>query len=80
MKPSEYFRRNVSVTFIDEPDVVRHARDIIGINNVMWSSDYPHPVTSWPRSQSIAEAVTKGVSDAERELVLSGNAARVWNL
>jgi predicted TIM-barrel fold metal-dependent hydrolase len=78
--PSEYFRQNVYVTFIDEPDVIKHANDVIGITNVMWSSDYPHPVTSWPRSQSIAEAVTKGVSDAERELVLSGNAARVWNL
>jgi predicted TIM-barrel fold metal-dependent hydrolase len=78
--PSEYFRQNVYVTFIDEPDVIKHAHDVIGIKNVMWSSDYPHPVTSWPRSQSIAEEITKGVSDAERELVLSGNAARVWNL
>jgi uncharacterized protein len=78
--PSEYFRRNVYLTFIDEPDVIRHARDIIGINNVMWSSDYPHPVTSWPRSRSIAEEATKGAPEAERELVLSGNAARVWNL
>ena len=78
--PSEYFRRNVYLTFIDEPDVIRHAHDIIGISNVMWSSDYPHPVTSWPRSQSIAAEATKGVPDAERELILSGNAARVWNL
>ena len=78
--PSEYFRQSVHVTFIDEPDVIRHARDIIGISNVMWSSDYPHPVTSWPRSQAIAAEVTKGVSDAERELILSGNATRVWNL
>jgi uncharacterized protein len=60
--------------------VVSHAHDILGINNIMWSSDYPHPVSSWPRSQAIAEEVTKGVPDAERELILSGNAARVWNL
>jgi uncharacterized protein len=78
--PSEYFRQSVYVTFIDEPDVVRHAHDIIGISNVMWSSDYPHPVTSWPHSQAIAGEVTQGVSAAERELILSGNAARVWNL
>lgn len=78
--PSEYFRQNVYVTFIDEPDVIRYAHDIIGVENVMWSSDYPHPVTSWPKSQLIAEEVTKGASDAERELILSGNATRVWNL
>jgi predicted TIM-barrel fold metal-dependent hydrolase len=78
--PSEYFRQNVYVTFVDEPSVVTHAHAILGINNIMWSSDYPHPVSSWPRSQAIAGEATKGVPDAERELVLSGNAARVWNL
>lgn len=78
--PSEYFRRNISVTFIDEPDVIKYARDIIGVRNVLWSSDYPHPVTSWPRSQAIAQEVTAGVTDEERRLILFGNAERVWNL
>jgi predicted TIM-barrel fold metal-dependent hydrolase len=78
--PSEYFRQNVYLTFIDEPNVVRHAHDILGIENIMWSSDYPHPVSSWPNSQRIAAEAVEGVSAAERELVLSGNAARVWNL
>ena len=68
------------------PDVHRRARRHpprprrLGVKNIMWSSDYPHPVSSWPRSQAIAEQVTQGVSDDERELILSGNAARVWNL
>ena len=80
MAPSVYFRRNVSITFIDEPGVIGHAHSILGIENVMWSSDYPHPVTSWPRSQAIAEEVTANVPEAERELVLHGNAARIWGL
>ena|SRR5487761_182578 len=78
--PSEYFRRNMYLTFIDEPNVVGHARNILGIKNIMWSSDYPHPVSSWPKSRAIAEEIMTGVSDEDRELVLSGNAARVWNL
>jgi predicted TIM-barrel fold metal-dependent hydrolase len=78
--PSEYFRQNMYVTFIDEPNVVTHAHEILGITNVLWSSDYPHPVSSWPRSQAIAEEITKDVPAGERELILSGNAARVWNL
>jgi uncharacterized protein len=78
--PSDYFRRNVYLTFIDEPDVIRHARERLGIENVMWSSDYPHPVSSWPNSKPIIERIFAGSTDAERELVLSGNAARVWNL
>lgn len=78
--PSHYFRQSVYLTFIDEPDVIRHAHDRLGINNVMWSSDYPHPVSSWPNSKPIIETVLAGVSQADRDLVLAGNAARVWNL
>jgi predicted TIM-barrel fold metal-dependent hydrolase len=46
----------------------------------MWSSDYPHPVSSWPNSRAIVKDMFDGVDEGERELVVSGNAARVWNL
>jgi predicted TIM-barrel fold metal-dependent hydrolase len=78
--PSDYFHRNVHLTFIDEPNVIRHAHETLGIDNVMWSSDYPHPIGSWPNSQSTVERVFAGVSDEDRDLVCRGNAARVWNL
>ena len=78
--PSHYFRRNVLLTFIDEPDVVRHANDRIGIENIMWSSDYPHPVSSWPHSQEGAHRMFADVPENDRELILHGNATRVWNL
>lgn len=78
--PSEYFRQNVYLTFIDEPDAIQHARDRLGVENIMWSSDYPHPVSSWPRSQEIAARMFAGAEPHERDLVLWGNAARVWKL
>jgi predicted TIM-barrel fold metal-dependent hydrolase len=78
--PSHYFRQSVYLTFIDEPDVIRHAHERLGIQNVMWSSDYPHPVSSWPNSKAIIEEVMIDVDPVDRELVLAGNAARVWNL
>ena len=79
-RPSFYFKQNVSLTFIDEPYVVRHAQETLGIDNVMWSSDYPHPVSSWPHSQKVVEELFADATDAERELVVSGNAKRIWNL
>jgi predicted TIM-barrel fold metal-dependent hydrolase len=79
-RPSDYFHRNVYLTFIDEPDVVRHAHERLGIHNVMWSSDYPHPVSSWPDSRRVIEALFSDADPGDRDLVLSGNAARVWNL
>lgn len=78
--PSHYFRQNVFLTFIDEPDVLFHARERLGVSNIMWSSDYPHPVSSWPRSQEIVDRTFVDATPAEREAIVSGNAARVWNL
>ena len=46
----------------------------------MWSSDFPHPVTSWPHSRKIVEEQFAGIPARERELMVSGNAKRVWNL
>ena len=78
--PSHYFHQNVHLTFIDEPDVVHHAKSRLGIHNVMWSSDYPHPVSSWPHSQAIVDKMFSDVSAEDRELIVAGNAARVWKL
>ncbi|TML13925.1 MAG: hypothetical protein E6G39_09140 [Actinobacteria bacterium] len=78
--PSHYFHRNVFLTFIDEPDAVRHGHERLGIENIMWSSDYPHPVSSWPRSHEIVDKLFADASPRDRELVVSGNAARVWKL
>jgi len=78
--PTAYFHRNVSLTFIDEPLAIQRLRDVIGVENMMWSSDFPHPVTSWPNSKKVIEEQFAGVPADERELILSGNAARVWGL
>jgi predicted TIM-barrel fold metal-dependent hydrolase len=78
--PSKYFRKNIFLTFIDEPDVLRHAHDRIGVENLMWSSDYPHPVSSWPNSQAIAQEQLADATEEERELILWGNSKRIWNL
>jgi predicted TIM-barrel fold metal-dependent hydrolase len=78
--PSFYFRRNIHLTYIDEPDAVQLLRHRVGVRNIMWSSDYPHPVSSWPRSREVVEGQFDGVPADERQLILSGNATRVWGL
>ena len=62
------------------PTSIRAAHESLGIENIMWSSDYPHPVGSWPNSRATVERIFAGESDDDRDLVCSGNAARVWNL
>lgn len=78
--PSHYFRQNVFLTFIDEPNAYRHAVETLGVDNIMWSSDYPHPVSSWPNSRAVVSKMFDGIPAADRQKIVSGNAARVWKL
>ena len=72
----------MSITFIDESEAlcIEPFRDRIGVENIMWSSDYPHPISSFPNSQEVAAKCVAGLPEPERELITSGNATRVWNL
>jgi predicted TIM-barrel fold metal-dependent hydrolase len=78
--PSHYFHRNVFLTFIDEGDAYRQATETLGIDNIMWSSDYPHPVSSWPRSHAVVDEMFEAVPAADRKKIVCGNAERVWDI
>jgi predicted TIM-barrel fold metal-dependent hydrolase len=78
-RPSEIFRRQIALTFMD--DMIGLAqRDLIGVENILWSTDFPHPATTWPNSRAIVDKQFTGIPDDERELICSGNAARIYNL
>ena len=47
--PSEVFRGRVLTCFIED-NVGLRLRDVIGVDNIAWECDYPHPDTTWPRS------------------------------
>jgi len=78
-RPSFYFHRNMSLTFMDDPRGVG-MRHELGVQNIMWSTDFPHPATTWPNSQSYIERNFAGVPADETELMVCGNAARIYGL
>lgn len=79
LKPSEYFRRNMAVTFMDDL-VGLGMRDLIGTENILWSTDFPHPATTWPHSQEVVARQFADISDADRDLICSENARRIYAL
>ena len=79
MPPSEYFRKNMAVTFMDDAYGLRSRHDI-GIENILWSTDFPHPATTWPNSREVVARQFADVADDERELICSGNASRLYGL
>jgi predicted TIM-barrel fold metal-dependent hydrolase len=56
------------------------ARDIIGVDRLMWSSDFPHGDSTWPDSQAVIDEQMVGVPDAEQRMMLHDNAARLYGL
>ena len=79
MLPSEYFRRQVYATFIHDRVGVA-SREFIGVDNIMWSSDYPHTDSTWPHSRKVIEEEFVGVPDAEMEKILVSNAVNLYGL
>lgn len=77
MRPSDYFRRNVTVSFQEDPVAVL-CRNLIGIENLTWGSDYPHTESTFPRSQQIPDEVLCGVSAEERRRLTRENCAALY--
>jgi predicted TIM-barrel fold metal-dependent hydrolase len=77
--PSEYFHRQVFATYVDDA-VAIHNLDLIGVGNLMWSSDYPHNASSWPHSQDVVERDFKNADPEVRRKVLRDNVMGVYNL
>ncbi len=77
--PSHYFERQVFATFQeDRPGVV--TRHLIGLENILWASDYPHSDTTWPHSQKFIDEQFFDVPDDERHAIVAGNAVRLYGL
>lgn len=77
MPPSEYFNRQVYATFVNDQVGTRHL-SWWGEDNCMWSSDFPHPVTFWPKSRELISSHMGHLSPESRAKVLSGNAKKVY--
>ena len=78
-RPSELFRRQVYVDFWFET-VGIELRDIIGVENILWESDFPHITSTYPNSWSAVEHSLAGVSRQDREKLLFQNAVRLYGL
>jgi predicted TIM-barrel fold metal-dependent hydrolase len=78
LAPSEYFRRNCSigVSLMVPADVeVRHQ---IGVDRIMWGSDYPHHEGSFPYSKLALRYLFSGLPEHEVRQLTSLNAAKVY--
>ena len=70
-KPSTYWYRQGHATFIQDLAGVAE-RHRAGLHNIMWSTDYPHSDSTWPKSREALDAHFKDVPADERTLIAGG--------
>ena len=79
LKPSEYVRRNVWVTFQDDmigPMTWRY----FGADNYMWASDFPHADSTWPDSLKVIAKDFEGIPDDVTRKMTCDNAAKLYGI
>ena len=79
MLPSNYFHRNVFVGFQEDALGIR-LRDIIGVDNLLWGSDYPHVESTFPKTREILEEILADCTEEEKAKIVAGNATRIYHL
>ena len=79
MKPSEYFKRQCFVNFWFE-DLGPKLRHIIGLDSMLWESDFPHGTGTYPRSREWIDKAMTGWTPEERHQVLVENPAKLYHL
>ncbi|MGH7823176.1 MAG: amidohydrolase family protein [Candidatus Binatia bacterium] len=77
--PSHYWYRNMAATFIVDRTAIllRHA---CGVDNILWSADYPHHGNDWPYSQKTIAEMMFDVDPEERRRIVGRNAVRWFRL
>jgi predicted TIM-barrel fold metal-dependent hydrolase len=54
-------------------------RDVIGVDTLMWGSDYPHTESTFPRSQEILAHILEGVGPDDMRKIVATNAADMYH-
>jgi predicted TIM-barrel fold metal-dependent hydrolase len=79
MLPSEYAARHFHFGIVRDPVALR-MRDLLPAERLMWGSDFPHSVTSFPRSREWLETIFDGVPEELRRRILVENPCRFFGL
>jgi predicted TIM-barrel fold metal-dependent hydrolase len=76
--PVEYFRRNFHACFWFETDDVSAILRRVGIDNVLFETDFPHPTSLYPVDD--LDKRLAGLTTEERAKVLGGNASKLYRI
>ncbi len=78
-RPSELVAQRASASFLDDPNAIRW-REQIGVERLLWQSDFPHGDGFWPDSRRHLEAALAAIPDHQARLIAEENARAFLHL
>ncbi len=78
--PSEYFHRQIWLSFVDDPLGVKMVGSVLDVDKVMFGSDYPHPASTWPYSQKVIEDTAQNLAADIRQKIFRDNARALFGI
>ena len=75
--PSHYWRKNCLATFMDDPRGLEQI-EYIGVDRVLWSSDYPHPEGTYGDTPGVWQRIRELLGESAATAIMGGNAQRVY--
>jgi predicted TIM-barrel fold metal-dependent hydrolase len=80
MKPSEYFSRQVYGCYFFEEMAPQRLLDLIGVGNVLFETDFPHPICLYGNVREKIDAGLAGQDAGTRRRLLFDNAAALYRV
>ncbi len=77
--PSDYIREHLRFSFIHDR-LAMQLRQYTGVDVLMWGSDFPHSVGSFPDSRQVLAELFEGVPEDEKYQVLVANPCAFFGL
>jgi predicted TIM-barrel fold metal-dependent hydrolase len=76
-RPSELFDDHIFGCFVSDNTGLAE-RYKIGVNNILFESDYPHSDCNWPHTRKLLAESLTDIPDAEARLIVEDNARRIF--
>ena len=77
--PSEYVRDHISFS-VQYERVAVEIRHHVGVDRIMFATDFPHIECEWPNTMPIVEEIYADVPQEEKYRMWAGNAVEFFKL
>lgn len=79
MDAPDYMKTRIWHGMVNDPYGPKF-RDLVGVSQIMWGSDYPHGRSIGTEAQDVLPKIFEGVPQAEQDRMVAGNVAHVYGI